>query len=200
MKKKSDPRHLKRRGAVKALFSFSFRPETKNSLARLVIENLPAIDQIIRRSAPQWPTEKIGKTDLAILRLAIYELAIAKIQPPKVIIDEAVELAKEFAGETSPAFINGALGSALKERERMNLEKEIIMIISAHFGIPLEEITPQSNLIRDLNASQLEITDLILALEEKFQVKIPEEEFEKLEKVDDIINYVNEHLDEPSTL
>lgn len=81
----------------------------------------------------------------------------------------------------------------------MNLEKEIFKIIIERLGISPEEITKDSSLTRDLNASQLEITDLILALEEHFHVKIPEEELENLEKVGDIINYISEHLDEPST-
>ena len=51
---------------------------------------------------------------MAILRLAVYELLIEKTEPANVIIDEAIELAKEFANDTSPAFINGALGNILK--------------------------------------------------------------------------------------
>lgn len=69
------------------------------------------IDGYIEKAAPEFPVEKINKMDLAILRLAIYELMIEKKQPPKVIIDEAIELAKEYGGETSPQFINGALGN-----------------------------------------------------------------------------------------
>jgi len=61
-----------------------------------------------------WPVDKLNKIDLAILRLAIYELERKKT-PPKVIIDEAVELAKEFGGENSPSFINGVLGTIYKE-------------------------------------------------------------------------------------
>lgn len=116
MKKRTDPRHLKRREAVKALFSWSFQGgKVKNQQARLIIENLKNIDKLIVRCAPAWPIEKIAKIDLAILRLALYELTVAKTQPPKVIIDEAVELAKEFGGETTPKFVNGVLGTALKE-------------------------------------------------------------------------------------
>lgn len=72
------------------------------------------IDNKIKIAAPEFPIDKINKVDLAILRLAIYELLIDKSQPPKVIIDEAIELAKEYGGESSPGFINGALGKAIK--------------------------------------------------------------------------------------
>jgi len=117
VKKRSDPRHLKRREIVKALFSWSFQQgKTKNSLVKLIIEKLDKIDKTISPCAPQWPIEKIAKIDLAILRLAVYELMVAKTQPPKVVIDEAVELAKEFGGETTPGFINGVLGTVLKEK------------------------------------------------------------------------------------
>ena len=121
MRRRSDPRHLKRRDAVKILFSWGFRQSRiQNILAKRVVEKLDKIDGIVARCAPEWPVEKIGKIELTILRLAIYELVIDKTQPPKVIIDEAVELAKEFGGETSPAFINGVLGTALKEQRGKN--------------------------------------------------------------------------------
>lgn len=88
----------------------------KKGLVKSVVENLGTIDKAICRHAPEWPIEKIGKVDLAILRLALYELEVDKMQPPKVIIDEAVELAKEFGGESSPAFVNGVLGAVLSEK------------------------------------------------------------------------------------
>ena len=81
-----------------------------------------------------------------------------------------------------------------------NLEQEILKIIADRLGISIEDITRESSLTKDLNASQLEITDLVLALEEKFHLKIPEEELGNLDKVENIINYVSEHLDEPSAL
>lgn len=119
MKKRTDPRHLRRREAIKTLFRWSFQNgKTKNNLAKSVIESLAEIDKIISSCAPEWPIKKIAKIDLAILRLAIYELVVDKSQPPKVIIDEAVELAKEFGGESAPAFVNGALGTALKRQTK----------------------------------------------------------------------------------
>ncbi len=70
-------------------------------------------DAVIEKLAPQWPLEQINKTDLEILRLAIYEGFIAKITPKKVAINEAIELAKEFGGKTSGKFVNGVLGNLL---------------------------------------------------------------------------------------
>jgi N utilization substance protein B len=71
---------------------------------------LTLIDKTIEKSAPEFPIDKINRTDLAILRLAVYELLIEKKEPAKVIIDEAVELAKEYGGETSPSVYKRGLG------------------------------------------------------------------------------------------
>ena len=71
------------------------------------------LDEKIKDAAPEFPINKINKVDLAILRLATYELLITKKEPPKVIVDEAIELAKEYGGENSPGFINGALGKII---------------------------------------------------------------------------------------
>lgn len=86
-----------------------------DAVASEVIKNSTIIDQNITESAPEWPLERINKIDLAILRLAIFELLIQKKEPPKVIIDEAVELSKEFGSESSASFVNGVLGNILKK-------------------------------------------------------------------------------------
>ncbi len=112
VKNKVDPRHQKRREIVKQLFSFSFSAQQYFSQeTKEIIQNKEQIDVKISENAPEWPIERINKIDLAILRLAVFELLIQKKEPPKVIIDEAVELAKEFGAENSPAFVNGVLGS-----------------------------------------------------------------------------------------
>jgi len=122
LKKVSDPRHQKRTKIIKELFALSFSSQkTKEKKIEKILRNLPKIDKLISRAAPLWPIEKINKIDLAILRLAIYELGIEKTEPLKVIIDEAVELAKEFGNEQSSSFINGVLGSIVKNG---NLRKE----------------------------------------------------------------------------
>lgn len=118
MKKASDPRHLKRRKAVKALFSWSFQEqEIDDQLAKKVIAQVKKIDKIIGENAPLWPIEQINRIDLAILRLAVFELKMVKKEPEKVIIDEAVELGKEFGSESSSAFVNGVLGAVLKKEQ-----------------------------------------------------------------------------------
>lgn len=114
MKTLVDPRHKKRKVVVQELFALSFyQQEVRGSLTNLVNSNLGKIDKIIIEGAPAFPLNKISKIDLAILRLAVFEL-LAKTAPPKVIINEAVELAKEFGGDASFSFVNGVLGTVLK--------------------------------------------------------------------------------------
>ncbi|MBU3957065.1 transcription antitermination factor NusB [Patescibacteria group bacterium] len=117
MKTPYDPRHIKRKKAIKNLFRWSFRSKQKieNKLAQEVLAHQEKIDKIIAESAPDWPIEQINRVDLAILRLAIHELLIVKKEPPKVIIDEAVELAKRYGSEKSSSFVNGVLGTVLKK-------------------------------------------------------------------------------------
>lgn len=74
-------------------------------------------DAMIAPAAPEWPLDQIAKMDLTILRLAIYELMIKREVPPKVVINEAVELAKSFGGENSSRFINGVLGTIYRQSE-----------------------------------------------------------------------------------
>ena len=87
-------------------------PVSKDS--KEIIEKVNEIDQIITENAPKWPLDKINKVDLSILRCAFWEL-IFQETPPKVVIDEAIELAKEFGTESSSSFINGVIGSAVKK-------------------------------------------------------------------------------------
>lgn len=117
MKTASDPRHVRRERTIKALFSWGFLGEKRqieNRLAKKVLGNKEKIDKIISRCAPEWPIAQINRIDLAILRLAVFELIIKPKEPSKVIIDEAIELAKKFGSEKSASFVNGALGSALR--------------------------------------------------------------------------------------
>jgi len=114
MKNPLDPRHTKRQKLVEDLFKLEFHKQRILPETKLIVAEKEKIDKAIEKSAPEFPINKINRTDLAILRLAVYELLIEKQQPPKVIIDEAVELAKEYGGDTSPAFINGVLGNIIK--------------------------------------------------------------------------------------
>jgi N utilization substance protein B len=115
----SDPRHLRRIKLIQNLFAYSFladkenRPNEEDNTEK-ILEHCSEIDELIRTHAPKYPIDHIARMDLAILRLAIFELVIVKEEPPKVIIDEAVTLAKEFGGERSYAFINAVLGAIYK--------------------------------------------------------------------------------------
>lgn len=111
MKNPQDPRHKKRQKIVEDLFKVDFHKQKVGSDASKIYSEKKKIDRYIEKAAPEFPVEKINKIDLAILRLAVYELLIEKSQPSRVIIDEAIELAKEYGGETSPQFVNGALGN-----------------------------------------------------------------------------------------
>ena len=86
-------------------------------LADMVQERLITIDEIIKKAAPEWPIEKINIVDRNILRIGLSELLFGdKINvPPKVAIDEAIEIAKEFGGESSSRFVNGVMGAVYKE-------------------------------------------------------------------------------------
>lgn len=111
MKTALDPRHKKRQKIVESLFKIDFHKQPINNYTKAILLQKNFIDEKIKIAAPDFSIDKINKTDLAILRLAIYELLIEKTQPTKVIIDEAIELAKEYGGDSSPSFVNGALGN-----------------------------------------------------------------------------------------
>ncbi len=113
MKSQFDPRHTRRRKLVEELFKFDFHSQPVTPEAKVIMADKDTIDEAIKNAAPEFPIDKINKVDLAVLRLAAYELLVAKKEPPKVVVDEAIELAKEYGGETSPAFVNGALGKIL---------------------------------------------------------------------------------------
>jgi len=91
--------------------------EFAEKLLKGVIENLDKIDNIIEKAAPQWTLDQIALTDKNILRLGIYELLYSSYDevPPKVAINEAIELAKAFGGASSGKFVNGVLGTIYRE-------------------------------------------------------------------------------------
>lgn len=116
MKTALDPRHQRRIQLMQQIFASSFLKDVNSGSPKvaLIASSLSLVDKSIRTSAPEWPIDKIAKIDLAILRLATFELIVEKKEPPKVIIDEAVELAKQFGNEKSAQFVNGVLGTILK--------------------------------------------------------------------------------------
>ena len=83
-----------------------------------IVPHLEQIDQVITVSAPEWPIPQIAQVDLAIMRLAIFELLFDNEVPPKAVINEAVELAKSFGGENSSKFVNGVLGTVFRNSEK----------------------------------------------------------------------------------
>lgn len=118
MKTAHDPRHQNRREIVKELFAQSFAPQSvTNEKVRMILEKAVELDHDIEAAATEWPIDRLNKIDLAVLRLAVYELKYEET-PPKVVIDEAVELAKEFGSENSSSFINGVLGTIYKDETR----------------------------------------------------------------------------------
>jgi len=99
-----------------------FAPGTKDisfmeDLAQGVLAKESKLDEIIVKAAPDWPIEKISMVDRNILRIGLYELLFGdrKEVPPKVAINEAIELAKTFGGDNSGRFVNGVLGAVYKE-------------------------------------------------------------------------------------
>ncbi len=84
-----------------------------------VESHLVQLDKIIEKAAPEWPINQINIVDRNVLRIGLFELLYAKKEevPPKVAINEAIELAKNFGGESSGKFINGVLGTVYKEIE-----------------------------------------------------------------------------------
>lgn len=125
-------RHLSRMVAMQAIYEWNFRQDVNldelversilefsndvdskyiRDLISGVTKNVESIDKEIETCAPEWPIEQISLIDKSILEIAIYELIHSKDIPPKVAINEAVELAKQFGSSNSSKFINGVLGS-----------------------------------------------------------------------------------------
>lgn len=87
-------------------------------MARLAWEARDVSDRRLEFHAPAWPVRRQPATDRAILRLAVWELGSGRV-PPKVVIDEAVELAKQYGTSDSPAFVNGVLDAIYRENEAL---------------------------------------------------------------------------------
>lgn len=134
-------RHLQRSVAMQSLFEWDFQgrhdDQSMAILDRNILEFAPGIDEIIfakhliegtlrerktidaliEKCAPEWPLEQVTVVDRNILRLGIYELMFGNYDevPPKVAINEAIELAKSFGSDSSPRFVNGVLGTIYRE-------------------------------------------------------------------------------------
>lgn len=114
MKTPHDPRHQKRKHLIEELFKRDFAKQSIDENAAAIFSKREVLDEEIKKIAPEFPIDKINKIDLAILRLAVYELTFEKKAPPRVVVDEAIELAKEYGNDSSAAFVNGALGKMVR--------------------------------------------------------------------------------------
>lgn len=166
MKTASDPRHLKRIKLMQQLFAASFRTKPDFSVKN-IWEKLDVIDPLIAKAAPEWPLDRINPTDLAILRLAIWELVIDKTTPLRVIIDESIELAKEFGSDNSPAFVNGVLGSLTKV---MQLQEAIIQFLANEWKQNSENINLDVQL-SDFGWNE----EMLDRLQESLELSLPED-------------------------
>lgn len=101
---------LKEHPLPRAGIAFAFQ------LVEGVLDNGPRINRLLGELAPEWPVEQIAVLDRNILRLAIFEIVCATDTPAKVVINEAVELAKLFGSDSSPRFVNGVLGTLVNRR------------------------------------------------------------------------------------
>ncbi|MBU1292186.1 transcription antitermination factor NusB [Patescibacteria group bacterium] len=134
-------RHLSRSIAMQSLYEWDFKGKESKQLKEIVennieefgpgleesdfvwqivngvVDNLAKIDKIIEKSAPEWPLDQITIVDRNVLRIGLCELLFGKREevPPKVAINEAIELAKTFGGDSSGKFINGVLGTVYRE-------------------------------------------------------------------------------------
>lgn len=143
-------RHLGRIVAMQTLYEYDFRDglESKSEIKPILARNLgefssaiddtafvhdvvegvlkhqDEIDQMIGPAAPEWPVDQIAKIDKVVLRIGVYELAIKRDVPPKVAINEAVELAKAFGGENSSKFVNGVLGTIYRQSDFYEPEED----------------------------------------------------------------------------
>lgn len=139
-------RHFARTLAMQTLYEWDFHPEKSihdmltANLAAIneqaedttflmglidgVIEHKDEIDQCVSEAAPEWPLDQISVVDKSILRLAMYELLFAQEVPAKVVINEAVELAKTFGGDNTSRFVNGVLGTVYRQSDRYKADLE----------------------------------------------------------------------------
>ena len=108
-----DPIQVLDRLMVEADLPPSARQVTRE-MVQGVVENRRELDRIITELAPSWPVSQIAAVDRSLLRLAIYELMFSRQAPPKVTVNEAVDLARAFGSESSRKFVNGVLGSVME--------------------------------------------------------------------------------------
>lgn len=141
-------RHLSRTIAMQTLYQWDFKGQREKNLDKIlkknltdfapgfndegfskhlidgVLKNKKTIDELIKKYATEWPIEQITIVDRNVLRIGIYELKFDPDIPSKVAINEAIEVAKAYGGESSGKFVNGVLGAIYKEMEKKGEIKE----------------------------------------------------------------------------
>ena len=161
-------RHLGRILALQTLYEYDFRRDCgdeavelteilernieryaktvddKAFIARLsegVTKLIEDLDAVLQPIAPEWPIAQIARMDRMVLRLSLYELLCESDVPPKVVINEAVELSKAFGGENSSKFINGVLGTVLRKLEDKSLELPVSLQLKKTTSSPQKGAT-----------------------------------------------------------
>lgn len=195
MKTSTDPRHQRRIKLIQRLFSSSFRNSPEPEIAH-IWKHLGQIDPLIVTAAPEWPIDKLNPIDLAILRLAVYELTIDKKTPFKVIIDEAIELAKQFGSSSSPKFINGALGNIVKTVMHPNLKTALTNFLANEFQLEPDAITPDLTFATDLSLSEQDMTHFFQRLQDALSLDLPEEKLPQIQTIGDLFQALEEETHE----
>jgi len=156
-------RHLARTLAMQTLFLWDFEEKQRNdltevvdnvflnfapsfddqgfvkSLVKGVVENVAMIDEYITKYATEWPLDQITLVDRNVLRIGVYELKVNDEIPSKVAINEAIEIAKTYGGDSSGKFVNGVLGAIYKDMDQPREEAEVeVPVKVSEEGIELE--------------------------------------------------------------
>lgn len=129
-------RHLARIAVMQVLFANDFRPDSTaqtldyilkenpykidkdfaQNLLQKILEKCPQLEETIIKHAPQWPLDKIAPLDRNILKIGIYELLFSNT-PPRVVINEAIEIGKQFGGDKTAKFVNGVLNAVYEKNQ-----------------------------------------------------------------------------------
>lgn len=186
-----------------------------------VQERQEEIDGYIAEAAPQFPVASLPVVDRNILRLAIWELLSDNSAPIAAVVNEAVELAHRYGGESSPGFVNGVLRTISTKiqaaraatppeepaaepqthQEKQNVAtvfERVRAIVVEQLGVDEEEVVPNASFVDDLNADSLDLVELIMSIEEEFgtdiggELEIPDEDVEKIQTVQDAVDYLKD--------
>ena len=167
-----------------------------------MLEHRAELDAEIARHAPAIPVSELGIVERTILRSAIYEVLYSAATPSGETIHDAVSLARTYAGDAARRLVNGVLGSVSGHRGAKRSQRRVTdgttferlkKIIVEQLGVDEEEVTPQASFVEDLNADSLDLVELIMSLEEEFGMEISDEDAEKIQKVSDAVEFIEEH-------